>query len=916
MKLSVHSLMEDLRMLGISQKNLEECGVSLSRRIPPQVLVDRLIEADVLTPFQAKSIRNQNSEKLLVRDYLILDQLGSGGMGDVYLALHRSMDRKVALKLLPSQFAQTEEYIERFKREIKTLAKFTHPQIVVAHDAGEYAGGMYLVMEHVGGRTLQDIVTRKGVLKVSSSCRFLGQVAEGLTAAHGVGIIHRDIKPSNLMLTLDAKLPVGSSVEEDVLGEPWIQGACEPIIKILDLGLAKWSASLQQESDHQGSDLTQSGEIVGTIDYMAPEQTGMTIPVDHRTDLYSLGCTLHFLLSGHPVFDAGSRLDRLIAHREQVPPSLVERRSDVPRQLEELYQQLLSKDPNDRPSTSREVAERLAAFDSTTDCPSSIFLSSLNEPTCIRKTDGNAASLRLGDHSSSTRSFRKESSQGSGEDSKKSEVLEHSETRSVIDAETAIVSPDEHSKRADNPFEFLEQKSCHQKSAPSVNRKRTIAKQSPFPRMRWWMIALGILLLCAVFYIKTNNGQIRITLDHPDAEVTVKLNGVTINTPELKTPIRVRSGKQELIVEGKNFLTYTKKFQLGRKERRTVLVELIPRSASKPIQQTNQKSISSRRSEVSRDNRDHETSLNRQQISFVSPSPVVLKGHRKGVEDLVFSPSENLLASAGVDQTVILWDVATASQRAVLNGNRGEVWTVDFSPDGRTLASSGKGRLIDLWKVPTADEKTVRESEIIGKHSAAVMSLSFSPDGTRIASGSGEEKIQIWDVQKRELSETITGGEEGDWMDILKYSPKGEYLVSAGGDAVVKFWNLKTKQSLQWKGHKKGVEALGFSPQGNQLVTADLKGTVMIWELPVGRRVLDFKAHSQEIWHVDWSPNGKWIATASADGTAKIWESQTGTLLRTLDDYPTEVNCLAFSHDGKYLAIAGDRGTILLWEIQ
>jgi serine/threonine protein kinase/anti-sigma factor RsiW len=268
-------------------------------------------------------------------EYQLLAKLGSGGMGTVYKARHTRLEKTVALKVLAKGSLVDAEAIARFDREMKAVGQLNHPNIVQAHDAREIAGTRFLVMEYVDGLNLAQLVDACGPLPVADACELIRQTALGLDHAHQHGLVHRDIKPSNLML--------------DPQGQ----------VKILDLGLA-----LFQPGQLAGAErITASGQTMGTIDYMAPEQALASRNVDIRADLYSLGCTLYKLLSGHAPFSGPKYQDvvnKLAAHaREPVRP-IRKVRPDVPVELAAVLDRLLAKDPAGRFATPAEVVAAIA----------------------------------------------------------------------------------------------------------------------------------------------------------------------------------------------------------------------------------------------------------------------------------------------------------------------------------------------------------------------------------------------------------------------------------------------------------------------------------------------------------------------------------------------------------------------------
>jgi serine/threonine protein kinase len=263
--------------------------------------------------------------------YRVLEVLGAGGMGTVYKAIHRLMERVVALKVIARRLTDRPDFVERFRREVKAAARLAHPNIVTAHDADRAGDTHFLVMEYVAGTSLDRVVERRGPLPVGEACELIRQAALGLQYAHERGMVHRDVKPHNLLRT-----PGGQ-------------------VKILDFGLAR----VVDEGAPTATPLP-SGNFLGTPDYVAPEQARDPGSADIRADIYSLGCTLYHLLAGRPPFPTGTALQKLLAHQECAPPALTAVRGDVPEALTRILDRMLAKDPGRRYQTPAEVAEELA----------------------------------------------------------------------------------------------------------------------------------------------------------------------------------------------------------------------------------------------------------------------------------------------------------------------------------------------------------------------------------------------------------------------------------------------------------------------------------------------------------------------------------------------------------------------------
>jgi serine/threonine protein kinase len=307
-----------------------------------QELAKHLVRIGWITLYQAKKLLSGHGHELIIGHYVILDKLGEGGMGKVYKAKQLRLSRIVALKVIRPNLLKNELALKRFQREAKAAAQLSHPNIVRLFDADQVGDRHFLAMEYVEGTDLATVAKVEGRLVVARTCSYIRQSALGLQHAHDLGLVHRDIKPSNLLVTAANaanKTPGG-------------------VVKILDMGLAR-ATDANSGNDSALTALTQDGAVIGTPDFMSPEQAKNSSTVDGRSDLYSLGCTFYYLLVGHAPFRQGSTLEKLLQHQMDPPPHVQLLRPDIPDEVAAILHTLLAKSPEDRFQSGTALATAL-----------------------------------------------------------------------------------------------------------------------------------------------------------------------------------------------------------------------------------------------------------------------------------------------------------------------------------------------------------------------------------------------------------------------------------------------------------------------------------------------------------------------------------------------------------------------------
>lgn len=304
------------------------------KRSDPELFAKELVRARKLTKFQASAIYQGKTQGLVFGDYFVLDKIGVGGMGKVFKARHRVTGDIVALKVMSSTAMKSAKAIRRFQQETEVAKRLRHPSIVATYSSGELEGLHYLIMQFIDGDNLRSEVKSRGPLPINDVIDYTIQAAKGLEYAHSEGAVHRDIKPSNLLLDKS--------------------GA----VMILDMGLARIE---DPDDEDDAGRLTQQGQMLGTAEYMSPEQVEDPRLANAASDIYSLGCTMYYILTGAPPFRGTSVPETLIMHARDAIPKLRSRRPDATPELEAVYEKMMAKRPSNRFQSMTEVINALEA---------------------------------------------------------------------------------------------------------------------------------------------------------------------------------------------------------------------------------------------------------------------------------------------------------------------------------------------------------------------------------------------------------------------------------------------------------------------------------------------------------------------------------------------------------------------------
>jgi WD40 repeat protein len=722
--------------------------------------------------------------------YRIEKLLGAGGMGAVYRAYHQVMDRPVALKIINPSVMTKPGMVQRFTREVRTAARLSHPNIVAAFDA-EQAGGLhFLVMEYVDGTDLGRLVQERGPLGVDRACDYIRQAALGLQHAFEQGMVHRDIKPHNLMVTPDDR------------------------VKILDFGLALFASEAAPAAG-----ITATGIVLGTVDYIAPEQADNAHQADIRSDIYSLGCTLYHLLAGRPPFPTGTSIQKVMAHVEKIPQPLTELRPHIPEKLMLVLDRMMAKNPKHRYQTPDEVALALEPFTFATAIPRAPKSQSraratddgrtvLLETTAVRGRKRRriviAASILLflvvgllG-----TAVYRIATDKGelvitTESDDVEVVIKQGGKEVSIIDPKTEK-SITLALRSGDYELEL--------KGAPE-GLKLTLDKAT---LTRGETVLAKIELVGATTAGGGKIGEIRRFVGHADGITAVAFSpdGHHILTGAM-TP-------------GETFLD--------------VDVQLWHATTGKELRR--------------------------------------LTGQRGVIYAVSFSADgKRVVASSyGPSPNIRVWDVGSGKVVREFSPGGNTVFGVAFTADSEHVLSCEGDPTVRKWNIESG--KVVRQYE--GLRSVA-RCLAVSRDGRFLACGgcSQDGTILVWEVETGREVQRFEGhkwtGEPGE--NCIAFSPDGKQILSGGYDGTVRLWSISDGKEIQrFTGHTGAIGGVAYAPDGSRILSGGYNDrTVRLWDARTGKELHRFTDHTKQVTSVACSPDGRFAVSGSADNTARLW---------------------------------------------
>ncbi|MDB5335150.1 MAG: prkC 14 [Planctomycetaceae bacterium] len=846
--------------------------------------------------------------------YDVVDRIGRGGMGDVYLGYEQGLDRKVAIKVLPADLARQSEFVRRFKAEATAAARLVHPNIIQIYFIGEDAGNHFFAMQYVAGESVADLLHQKGKLNVDEAIAIVEQALAGLNAAHKMGLVHRDIKPGNILLDRQHRRAL-----------------------LADFGLVK-------SVDSSGTGYTATGVVMGTVDYISPEQ-GRGQAVDGRSDLYSFGVLLFQLLSGKLPFEANSPTALIFQHVYERPPSLTQLAPHVPASLAAIIAKLMRKAPADRHQTGDEVLADLRAFRQGQPLPSGADRQSAPEmlPRPPRSSMIFAPESLLSELP--TVAYEPTDVQAPGwweqaQNRAKSLFWRHApevvqrlqNTSQQIDAAAAHYARQERELRqikeeAESVInDLLAQAREHRQV--SLQAGKQAANETGVSQIHKAQGAEIAAQLTAAELERQAAEQ----RDHLDA-VKVRLAQIITKRRQLENQrdilnarlkmagvrVAVESGRISpkskshtvliaggllllLLVAGSLVATFP-----GNSDEATLV---IPNS----IQSTAHSELTKNKSQPDNVQIPPELlsiPLNRfpiagsvqggsfdpsgTQVAIVTANEVQYRSLQPGSFDpkttpqvdgrsvkTILSPDWKTLAvdveqgaSKVVQYQLQLHDVQTGTLMHLSERFEQPASTMAISPDGQSLAAihvPRKGRaLLRLWS--TKDMITPPRVLQAADYDPRVMS--FDPRGRLIASGTSQGQIHFHNLESGHWVKSLTAHTTP--ITALAFGPDGKALISGDNQGHLLLWDVESGQNLgQFPAHRQAIESLAIAPNGYYMASSDAS-TTLLWDMSVGvvRSVLSTQGKTQ----LAFDPQGKFLLTTETESrTARIWKADLSPL--------------------------------------
>ncbi|MFO0811498.1 MAG: protein kinase [Gemmataceae bacterium] len=836
-------------------------------------------------------------------DYELLKVVARGGMGVVYKARQRSLNRTVAFKMILGGDLASEEEVQRFLREAEAAAQLDHPGIVPIFEIGESEGRHYFTMGYVEGRSL-DRRVKDGPLPAREAARLIRQVADAVEYAHQRGIVHRDLKPANILLDRD--------------GQP----------KVTDFGLAKRVAG--------ASDLTQAGQVLGTPNYMPPEQaSGDVDRVGPTADIYSLGATLYCLLTGRPPFQSALPLDTLrqVLYQEPVPPRQLN--GAVDRDLDTICLKCLQKDMTKRYASAAALAEDLGHYLAgepirarPAGAVERLVRWCRRNPQVAALTFGIAMSLVIG--TAVAWYFAVQSAAAA--------ALARKNEGEVRDA---LVLSERRRYAAEIALAHKDWNDGH--IAAALRRLDGLLPQRPDDPDRRGFEWFYLHRQCrpALYSLDGGGGPLRAMAFSPDGRLLATGGGVSdrpgrIILWEMATGNELRSwiGHAGPILDMAFSADGRRLATVGDRDSQSGEIKVWDPATAREIWSQAGSAGPVRAvafshggrwlawaDEVKGDKPGSTANVIRLREADGGKAGFDLRGHTAGINALTFSRDDRWLASASADRTVRVWNSDRGIEAAVFREHTDGVAAVAFSPDGQRLASGGADLSIRLWdaKLWEAPAQAPLTAALMVRTAVGrVKGIAFSPDGRQFAAGCDDHFIRVWDAStSAEVS--ILRGHTGPVQGIA-YSPDGWRFASVGGDGKAKVWDASASRDIgPLHGYIAMVYGVAFSLDGRHFACADADRGVRICDAVSGRETRILLGHTNSVRCISFSPDHLHVATGGLDRTVRIWEFDAPRSAPSVYHCPGDVWSVAFDHSGQWIAYAsgipGEAGEVTIREV-